>query len=126
MAVRSLSRLERKVTRRYGSEEQPVARYNQEHKEATRQRIIETAGCRFKKDGIDGSGIATLMADAGLTNGAFYAHFGSKDDLIATVVGHQLARKAADFGELPEGRAGLEAFVHEYLSTRHRDHPDTG
>ena len=35
---------------------------------------------------MDGSGIAALMADAGLTNGAFYAHFDSKDDLVATTV----------------------------------------
>jgi AcrR family transcriptional regulator len=39
-----------------------------------------------REDGIDGSGIAALMADAGLTNGAFYAHFDSKDDLVATTV----------------------------------------
>ncbi|HYU86012.1 MAG TPA: TetR/AcrR family transcriptional regulator, partial [Kribbellaceae bacterium] len=65
-------------------------RYSTEHKQATRQRIIETAGRRFKSDGIDGSGVATLMADAGLTNGAFYAHFASKDDLVTTVVADQL------------------------------------
>ena len=45
---------------------------------------------RLKRDGIDGSGVATLMADAGLTNGAFYAHFPSKDDLVATAVADQL------------------------------------
>ena len=45
-----------------------MARYGTEHKQATRQRIIETAGRRLKRDGIDGSGVATLMADAGLTN----------------------------------------------------------
>ena len=56
-----------------------MARYGTEHKQATRQRIIETAGRWLKRDGIDGSGVATLMADAGLTNGAFYAHFPSKD-----------------------------------------------
>ena len=39
-----------------------VARYGKEHKDATRRRIIETAGRRFKSDGIDGSGIAALMA----------------------------------------------------------------
>jgi AcrR family transcriptional regulator len=103
-----------------------MARYSQEHKDATRRRIIETAGRRFKQDGLDGSGIATLMADAGLTNGAFYAHFDSKDDLVATVVGEELGRQAAEFGELPPGRAGLEAFVHEYLSPQHRDNPDRG
>jgi AcrR family transcriptional regulator len=103
-----------------------VARYRREHKEATRQRIIDAAGRRFKLNGIDGSGIATLMADAGLTNGAFYAHFDSKDDLVATVVGEELARQAAAFGELPPGRAGLEVFVREYLSGQHRDNPDRG
>jgi TetR/AcrR family transcriptional repressor of nem operon len=103
-----------------------MARYNSEHKEATRRRIVETAGRRLKRDGIDGSGIATLMADAGLTNGAFYAHFESKDDLVATVLGDQLGRQAAQFSELPEGRAGLEAFVGEYLSSKHRDHPELG
>ena len=67
-----------------------MARYGKEHKEATRRRIVEAAGRRFKRDGIDGSGIATLMADAGLTNGAFYAHFDSKEDLVATTVADQL------------------------------------
>jgi hypothetical protein len=52
-----------------------AVRYSKEHKQATRQRIIEAAGRRFKTDGIDGSGIAALRADAGLTNGAFYAPF---------------------------------------------------
>jgi TetR/AcrR family transcriptional regulator, transcriptional repressor for nem operon len=103
-----------------------VARYNKEHKEATRQRIIETAGRRFKQDGIDGSGIAILMSDAGLTNGAFYAHFDSKDDLVKTVVGEELDRQASGFADLPPGRAGLEAFVSWYLSRDHRDHRDAG
>ncbi len=103
-----------------------MARYSSEHKEATRRRIVETAGRRLKRDGIDGSGIAALMADAGLTNGAFYAHFDSKEDLVATVVGDQVGRQASEFSELPDGRAGLEAFVAEYLSPGHRDHPDIG
>ena len=72
-------------------------RYGKEHKESTRRRIIESAGRRFKQDGIDGSGIATLMNDAGLTNGAFYAHFASKDDLVATAVAEQLREQAASF-----------------------------
>lgn len=103
-----------------------MARYGREHKEATRRRIVETAGRRLKRDGIDGSGIATLMADAGLTNGAFYAHFDSKDDLVATVLEDQLDRQATQFRELPDGRAGLVAFVRDYLSPAHRDHPEIG
>ena len=57
-----------------------MVRYANEHKQETRQRIIEAACCWLKRDGIDGSGVATLMDDAGLTNGAFYAHFTSKDE----------------------------------------------
>lgn len=103
-----------------------MARYSTDHKQATRQRIIETAGRRFKETGVDGSGIATLMSDAGLTNGAFYAHFESKDDLVASVVADELRRQADSFAELPAGRSGLRDFVHEYLSAQHRDNPGVG
>lgn len=48
-----------------------MARYAKEHKLRTRRRIVETAGRRFKAGGLAGSGLATLMADAGLTSGAF-------------------------------------------------------
>ena len=101
-------------------------RYGKEHKQATRRRIIQTAGHRFKRDGIDGSGVATLMADAGLTNGAFYAHFASKDDLVATAIADQLREQRASFSERVPGRAGVEQYVREYLSVQHRDNPGDG
>jgi TetR/AcrR family transcriptional repressor of nem operon len=103
-----------------------VARYTKEHKQVTRQRIIETAGHRFKQDGIDGSGISTLMSDAGLTNGAFYAHFESKDDLVANVVADQLRAQVEQYGTLRPGREGLEDFLRWYLSPEHRDNPGDG
>ena len=98
-----------------------MPRYGTEHKEATRQRILDTAGRRFKQDGIDGSGIATLMGDAGLTNGAFYAHFQSKDDLVANVLTEELRVQHERISALPPGPAALEAFVRDYLSPQHRD-----
>lgn len=103
-----------------------MVRYAKEHKQVTRQRIIEKAGQRFKQDGIDGSGISTLMSDAGLTNGAFYAHFASKDDLVAHVVADQLRTQVANYDTLRPGRPGLEDLVRAYLSPEHRDHPGTG
>jgi AcrR family transcriptional regulator len=104
-----------------------VARYGKEHKQATRQRIIETAGRRFKRDGIDGSGISTLMADAGLTNGAFYAHFASKEDLVATAVADQMRVQYANIVEqAAPGVAGVEQIIRWYLSPQHRDSPDDG
>lgn len=98
-----------------------MARYSPDHKEATRRRMIDTAGRRFKSDGIDGSGIATLVADAGLTNGAFYGHFASKDDLVASVVAQQLADQVAVVNSLPAGLAAVEQYLREYLSPAHRD-----
>lgn len=101
-------------------------RYGKEHKLVTRQRIIDTAGRRLKRDGIDGSGVATLMKDAGLTNGAFYAHFESKEQLVATVVADQLRDQRDRLAAVPPGRDGLEQIVRAYLSPEHRDHPDEG
>ena len=101
-------------------------RYGTEHKQATRRRIIETAGRRLKRDGIDGSGVATLMADAGLTNGAFYAHFASKDNLVADAVAEQLRGQREHYSTGPSGRDGVELMVREYLSAAHRDNPQDG
>ena len=96
-------------------------RYTKGHKQATRQRILEAAGRRFKQDGIDGAGVAAVMSDAGLTNGAFYAHFASKEDLVANVLADQLRAQRHSFDAQPPDRAGLEAFIRAYLSPEHRD-----
>ena len=103
-----------------------MARYGKAHKQATRRRIIEAAGGRLKRDGLHGSGIATLMADAGLTNGAFYAHFESKEDLVASALAEQLREQRESFSAQPPGRAGLEQIVRAYLSVEHRDNPESG
>jgi len=98
-----------------------MARYGKQHKQATRRRIIEAAGRRLKRDGIDGSGVATLMADAGLTNGAFYAHFDSKEDLVSTTVADQVREQREAFSGQP-----LEEIVRGYLSIPHRDDIEGG
>jgi TetR/AcrR family transcriptional repressor of nem operon len=61
------------------------------HKQQTREKIIESAGGLFRRHGFDGVGIDTLMAEAGLTRGGFYAHFSSKADLFNTVLGQEPA-----------------------------------
>jgi TetR/AcrR family transcriptional repressor of nem operon len=96
-------------------------RYGKDQKEATRQRIVEAAGRRFKQDGIEGAGVAAVMSDAGLTNGAFYGHFTSKEDLVANVLADQLRAQRHSLDSQPSDRAGLEAFIRSYLSPQHRD-----
>ena len=101
-------------------------RYGKDQKEATRQRIVEAAGRRFKQDGIDGAGVAAVMSDAGLTNGAFYGHFTSKEDLVANVLADQLRAQRQSLDSQPSDRAGLEAFIRAYLSPEHRDQSADG
>ena len=83
-------------------------RYGKDQKQATRQRILEAAGRRFKQDGIDGAGVAAVMSDAGLTNGAFYAHFASKEDLVANVLADQL-RAQRQSASTPSPRIGRDS-----------------
>jgi AcrR family transcriptional regulator len=104
-----------------------MVRYTKDHKQETRQRIIAAAGRRLKRDGLDGTGVATLMKDAELTNGAFYVHFESKDSLVAEAITDQLRALHDGIVELAEpGRAGLEQIIRWYLSAHHRDNPGDG
>lgn len=96
-------------------------RYGKDQKQATRQRIVEAAGRRFKADGIDSAGVAAVMSDAGLTNGAFYGHFTSKEDLVANVLADQLRAQRHSFDAQPHDRTGLETIIRSYLSPEHRD-----
>jgi TetR/AcrR family transcriptional repressor of nem operon len=101
-------------------------RYGKDQKQATRRRILDAAGRRFKQDGIDGAGVATLMSDAGLTNGAFYAHFASKEDLVANVLADQLRAQRQNFDAQLPAQAGLEAFIGASLPPQHRDQSADG
>jgi TetR/AcrR family transcriptional repressor of nem operon len=106
-------------------------RYEKGHKEQTRKLVLDIAGAQFRAKGIEGTGVASLMADAGLTHGGFYAHFKSKDDLVqeALSTAHASSRQAwiAEAKAARErGEDGLEAIVRRYLRTEHRDRPDAG
>jgi len=100
-------------------------RYEKGHKDTTHDRILEVAARRFRQEGIAGSGLAGIMSEAGLTNGAFYAHFSSKSEMVekslerATDEQWQQLEKQIDSGRLLD-------IVRAYLSEEHRDHPDRG
>jgi TetR/AcrR family transcriptional repressor of nem operon len=100
-------------------------RYEKGHKDATRQRIIDVASRQFREHGVAAVGLAGIMIDAGLTNGAFYAHFGSKEDLVREVLANADKRNEV-WQAAAEGGAGLANAIRGYLSSRHRDNPGRG
>jgi TetR/AcrR family transcriptional regulator, transcriptional repressor for nem operon len=100
-------------------------RYEKGRKEASRRRIMEVAAERFRRDGIAATGLAGIMTDAGLTNGAFYPHFPSKDALVRECVAAAMEGQANQLQELLAA-GGLEAALAAYLSAEHRDNPETG
>ncbi|MBZ9684334.1 TetR/AcrR family transcriptional regulator [Mesorhizobium sp. ESP6-5] len=100
-------------------------RYEKGRKDASRSRIMEVAANRFRGDGIAASGLATIMKDAGLTNGAFYPHFQSKAALVRETVAAALEDQSDQIREaLAAG--GLDMAIDAYLSTAHRDNPGQG
>lgn len=100
-------------------------RYEKGRKDASRRRIVEVAAERFRNDGIAASGLAGIMSEAGLTNGAFYPHFESKAALVRESVASALTGQAELLREIA-AKGGLEAVISAYLSPQHRDNPGTG
>ncbi|GLU34694.1 TetR/AcrR family transcriptional regulator [Trinickia caryophylli] len=104
-------------------------RYDSDHKAKTRERIETVASARFRREGIDAVGIASLMESAGLTHGGFYAHFKSKDALIAAAVAlgfEQAAQRLRNGIARHPGRSKPVAFAKAYLNEHHRNEPDAG
>jgi AcrR family transcriptional regulator len=100
-------------------------RYPSNHKAETRQRIIDEASQRLRKDGIEGTGLVPLMKALGLTHGGFYAHFDSKDALVQAAL-EAAATQALDKWRAAGDPANLRALIDDYLSPQHRDQPAEG
>jgi TetR/AcrR family transcriptional repressor of nem operon len=99
-------------------------RYSPEHKQQTRERVLTEAARAMRAEGPHQIGVAGVMAGAGLTQGGFYAHFASKDDLVAQTIDHMFGEGLARWIRETEGRSardGLSAYVDFYLSAGHRD-----
>src|SRR3954467_8011303 len=98
-------------------------------KEVTHDRIVETAARAIRRSGYGGTGVAEIMKEAGLTHGGFYAHFESRDAMLAEAADRAgvdgmavMARVAA---EVPPTKA-LEAMLRAYLSKEHVEGVETG
>jgi TetR/AcrR family transcriptional repressor of nem operon len=99
-------------------------RYDTEHKQKTRAMVLQAAAKSIRADGPDRVAVAGVMAEAGLTHGGFYAHFKSKDELIAAAIGQMFEDARARVEHETAGRGpaeGLVAYIDFYLSKRHRD-----
>ena len=100
-------------------------RYEKGRKDLSRRRIMEVAAERFRSDGIAASGLAGIMSEAGLTNGAFYPHFDSKAALVRESLAAALEDQSNQMQQIMAA-GGLDAVIAAYLSTDHRDHPGKG
>ncbi|MDI1361163.1 TetR/AcrR family transcriptional regulator [Methylotenera sp.] len=98
-------------------------------KEITHTRIVETAARAIRRSGYDGTGVADIMKEAGLTHGGFYAHFASRDAMLAEAAdqagAETLAIAEKVFAEVPEDQA-LQALMNAYLSNEHMANIETG
>lgn len=90
-------------------------------KEATHERILEVASRALRRDGLDGVGVADVMKEAGLTHGGFYAHFESREALLAEALERircdmsaVIERRAAQQRE--GGKSAFRALIESYLA----------
>jgi TetR/AcrR family transcriptional repressor of nem operon len=104
-------------------------RYNSEHKAQTRARILEAAATSLRGQGVAATGVASVMGEANLTHGGFYAHFGSKDELVSAAIGQAFDDRYRDFLthlDGPDPKAALGCFIDSYLSQAHARTPEQG
>jgi TetR/AcrR family transcriptional regulator, transcriptional repressor for nem operon len=99
-------------------------RYDAQHKERTRRRVLAEAAEAVRLRGTSGIGVARIMAKAGLTHGGFYAHFKSKAALLAAAIEAAFEQSFQVFSSSVRDREparGFATFVERYLSVEHRD-----
>jgi len=104
-------------------------RYDSDHKSETRRRVLKEAAREIRAKGPGGVAVAGVMARAGLTHGGFYAHFESKEALIAAAIETMFESARSKFDlttAVDDPRAALLAYVDFYLSAAHRDSREHG
>jgi TetR/AcrR family transcriptional repressor of nem operon len=98
-------------------------------KEASHERIVSVAARAIRRSGYDGTGVADIMKEAGLTHGAFYAHFSSREAMLAEAAARACAETAALTADVvanvPAGQA-LASMLRAYLSPEHLEQVELG
>jgi TetR/AcrR family transcriptional repressor of nem operon len=108
-----------------------MGRSSREKADLKRENVVAGASQLFRELGVDRGGIAEIMSTAGLTHGAFYSHFGSKEELAAEACAYAFDRATAGWNALldaadAEVGSVREGVLAKYLSASHRDNPATG
>lgn len=100
-------------------------------KQDSYERILDAAARAVRQDGFSRVGVADVMREAGLTHGGFYAHFKSRDAMLAKALEHagrasaeRLSRRIAM--QRKQGTSPFRALVERYLSEAHLSSPETG
>ena len=98
-------------------------------KEATHDRIVEAAARAIRRSGYNGTGVADIMKDAGLTHGGFYAHFASREAMLAEAAdraGSESVAMMERVAATAPPRRALQAMLQAYLSKAHVEGVETG
>lgn len=98
-------------------------------KEASHERIVAVAARAIRRSGYDGTGVADIMKEAGLTHGAFYAHFPSREAMLAEAASRACAETAAAVAGVVAGappEQALASMLRGYLSREHLEHVESG
>lgn len=98
-------------------------------KEATHERIVEAASRAIRRSGYGGTGVAGIMKDVGLTHGGFYAHFDSREAMLAEAADRAGAQGVAALAQIAAAappQEALQALLRAYLSKAHVDGAETG
>ena len=99
------------------------------HKDATHERIVEAAARAIRRSGYGGTGVADIMKDAGLTHGGFYAHFASREAMLAEAADRAGAEGLATVARIAAAappEQALQALLRAYLSKAHVEGVETG
>jgi len=98
-------------------------------KDVTHERIVEVAARAIRRSGYGGTGVADIMKEAGLTHGGFYAHFASREAMLAEAADRAGADGVAAVERLAAAAApkqALRALVTAYLSPEHVEGVESG
>jgi TetR/AcrR family transcriptional repressor of nem operon len=101
-------------------------RYPAEETAEKHKRILDQASLLLRERGLSKVSVSDVMKAAGLTHGAFYNHFDSKEALIASSIEHASLTAREDIAEAEKSLKGLTSYVDNYLSQEHRDAPAAG